>query len=168
MTRLVRLSVLLSPVLLGALAAACQSGGASSTDLTDADRATLRQADEAFARAAVAKDFASTAANYLDDATLMPPNGPAVQGREAIRKWMASFPPFSDFKVEVTDVDGRGDVAYTSGTYSMTMAPANGPPTSDRGKFLEVWRKQPDGTWKIKRDIFNSDLPAAPTPATKS
>ena len=35
-------------------------------------------------------------------------------------------------------------------------------PVADRGKFVEVWKKQADGKWKVVADIFNSDLPAAP------
>jgi uncharacterized protein (TIGR02246 family) len=151
-------------------AAACQTGGAASAPgLSDADRNTLRQNDEAFAKAANAKNFASMAANYADDATVMPPNGEAVKGRDAIQKWLSAFPPMSDFRIDAVDIDGRGDLAYTSGTYSVTMTPAGGQPIKDRGKFVEIWAKQADGSWKIKRDIFNSDLPPAPMAApTKS
>ena len=42
----------------------------------------------------------------------------------------------------------------------MTIQPKSGKPVQDRGKFLTVWKKQPDGSYKAIRDIFNSDLPA--------
>jgi ketosteroid isomerase-like protein len=29
----------------------------------------------------------------------------------------------------------------------------------DRGKYLEIWKRQADGSWKVALDIFNSDLP---------
>jgi ketosteroid isomerase-like protein len=35
----------------------------------------------------------------------------------------------------------------------------------DKGKYVEIWKKQPDGSWKCAVDMFNSDLPAAPAPA---
>ena len=79
----------------------------------------------------------------------------------AIQKWMASFPPMSDFKLDIVEMDGRGDLAYIRGNYSLKMTPPGAASTADRGKFIEIWRKQPDGSWKIKCDIFNSDLPAA-------
>jgi len=138
---------------------ACQA--APPAGLSDADKAALRQNDEVFATSANAKNFAAAAVLYQDDASLLPPNGPAVQGRQQIQKWMSDNPPISDFKIEPVDIDGRGDLAYVRGNYSLTMTPPNGAAIHDRGKFLELWRKQADGTWKIRWDIFNSDLPAA-------
>jgi ketosteroid isomerase-like protein len=68
----------------------------------------------------------------------------------------------------MVDVDGHGELAYTRGTYSLTMQPAGAAPMSDTGKFVEVWRKQPDGSWKIKWDIYNSDNPPPPAPTTST
>ena len=36
---------------------------------------------------------------------------------------------------------------------------ANGNPIEDKGKYIEIWRKQKDGKWKCIADIFNSDIP---------
>jgi ketosteroid isomerase-like protein len=46
------------------------------------------------------------------------------------------------------------------------MSDPSGKPINDRGKYLAVWKKQPDGTWKCVMDIWNSDLPAS-APAEK-
>jgi ketosteroid isomerase-like protein len=99
---------------------------------------------------------------YADDGAVLPPNGIAVQGRQAIQKWLGEFPPISDFKLEPVDVDGRGDIAYARGNYSMTLSPPGVAPIRDHGKWVEVWRKQADGSWKMRWDIFNSDVPAGP------
>ena len=48
----------------------------------------------------------------------------------------------------------------------MTISPPGAAAVSEKGKYVEVWRKQPDGSWKIKWDIFNSDVPAGAPPAT--
>ncbi len=73
------------------------------------------------------------------------------------------FPPLTDFKPSTVRVDGRDDLAYVLGTYTMTFVPpgASGP-VKDSGKYVEVRRRQPDGRWLVAVDIFNSDLPAAP------
>jgi len=42
-----------------------------------------------------------------------------------------------------------------------------GPPVTDRGKLVEVWKKQADGKWKTVADIFNSDLPLPAPPEPK-
>jgi len=135
---------------------ACQAPPASG--LSEADKTALRQNDETFATSANAKNFAAAAALYMDDASLLLPNAPAVQGRQQIQKWMSDNPPLSDFKIEPVDIDGRGDLAYVRGNYALTMTPPSGAAVHDRGKFIEIWRKQADGSWKIRWDIFNSDL----------
>jgi hypothetical protein len=71
-------------------------------------------------------------------------------------KGMMSSPGFSlQFAPTSADVAASGDIGYTAGTYQLTM---NG--ASDRGKYVEVWKKE-NGTWKATRDIFNSDMPPA-------
>jgi len=137
---------------------ACQAAPPPPPSLSDADRTAIRQNDESFAKAANAKDFGTNASMYTDDGAILPPNGTAVIGRQQIQKWMSDFPPFSELTIEPVDVDGRGDVAYDRGNYSMTITPADGTPIHDRGKYVAIWRKQADGSWKMRWDMFNSDL----------
>jgi len=138
--------------------AACQS---PAPGLTDADRTAIQQNHDAFAKGVNAKDFATPASMYTDDGAMLPPNGVAVQGRQAIQKWMGEFPPISEFKLEAVDVDGRGDVAYARGNYSMTLSPPGIAPIRDHGKWVEVWRKQADGSWKMRWDISTRTSPRA-------
>jgi ketosteroid isomerase-like protein len=46
----------------------------------------------------------------------------------------------------------------------MTLNDPSGKPIADHGKYLEIWRKQGDGSWKCIVDMFNSDLPGTPPP----
>lgn len=125
---------------------------------------TLRSLDAQWSAAAAAKDLDKTVSYYSDDAIIMPPNAPGATTREAIRsawKEMLTSPgaaiSWTATKVEVAKA---GDLAYVSGTYEETMTDASGKPAKDRGKYLEIFKKQADGTWKCIRDIWNSDLPA--------
>lgn len=151
---------------IGLLDMACQTASPAPAALPDADQAAIRQSVTPFVKAVSDRDFAAFAAWYAEDAILLPPEGPLVQGRAAIQAWAAAFPPFTDFTLQQVEVDGRADLAYVRGTYAMTIAVPGAPaPVQDRGKYIEIWRKQADGTWKIARDMFNSDLPAAaPSP----
>jgi ketosteroid isomerase-like protein len=55
-------------------------------------------------------------------------------------------------------VDGRGDLAYVRGTYVLTIAAMEGQPAmTDRGKYVEIWRRAGGREWRIAVDIFNSD-----------
>jgi ketosteroid isomerase-like protein len=52
-------------------------------------------------------------------------------------------------------------MVYTVGTYSLTASdPKNKKPVTDKGKYMTVYKKQADGTWKAVADSINSDLPA--------
>ena len=138
--------------------------------LADADRRTISQmADSAPARfnaAAAAKDWASyTTTYYADDAIVLPANGAAVSGRDAITQMLMSYPTMSNVRFTIDEVEGAGDLAYARGTYEMDVAVPGAPaPVHDKGKFIEIWKKQSDGSWKVTRDIFNSDLPMEPPP----
>jgi len=133
--------------------------------MSQAEVSKINEVTQTFVKAALAKDWATVAALYVDDAVLNPPHEPAVKGRTAIRAWMEKFPPLTDFKASNVKVEGRDDLAYVLGTYTMTIAPPGAPgAVNDSGKYVEVRRRQPDGRWLIAVDIFNSDLPASPPP----
>lgn len=97
---------------------------------------------------------------YAPDAVYMPPHHAAVHGREAIREYLRG--PIQhgarDLKYEVTFVKHSGDLAYDVGQYTMHV-PHDGGKREDRGKYLTVWRRQPDGRWLIAADTWSSDLP---------
>jgi ketosteroid isomerase-like protein len=129
------------------------------TGLSEADRTAIRQVGETDMKMMNAKDWMGDLALYTEDAIELPPNQAAVQGKAAIQSWMEGFPPFSNFQVQSLEIGGQGDLAYDRGTYSMTMTPPGAAPIEDRGKYLTICRKQADGSWKIARLIYNSDLP---------
>jgi ketosteroid isomerase-like protein len=52
-----------------------------------------------------------------------------------------------------------GDLGYTIGAYEMTFNDPTGKTVSDKGKYVTVWKKQKDGSWKVLLDVFNTDLP---------
>jgi ketosteroid isomerase-like protein len=131
--------------------------------LSEADRAAIRQADANDMKLMNAKDWKGDLALYTDDAIQLPPNQTAVQGKAAMQAWLEAFPPFSNFKEESLEIQGQGDLAYDRGTYSMTVTPPGLAPIEDHGKYLTIWRKQADGSWKVARAIFNSDLPLPTT-----
>jgi len=132
------------------------------------DLAAIRATDSAFATTAAAGDAAGVAAIYLPDARVLPPNAPAVQGRDAIQKlWGGLLDAYQvKFDVSADEVEGRGDLAYARGHYTLDGTPkAKGvPPLHDQGKFLEILRRQADGTWRYAVDMYSSDLPV---PAAK-
>lgn len=135
-----------------------------------ADERTLRDLDAQWSAAAGAKDVDKTVSYYSEDAIVLPPNAPSATTKEAIRsvwKDLLTSPGVAvSWTVTKVEVAQGGDMAHLIGTYEVTMSDASGKPVNDRGKYLEVMKKQADGKWKCMADIWNSDLPA-PTPLEK-
>lgn len=110
-----------------------------------------------------AQDAAVATQNYADSAVMMMPGMPTMRGRAVIQQGMQGM--FDATKVDAAtfttdDVIVSGELAVETGHYEMTMTPKGGRPMQDKGKYLTVWQHQADGTWRIVRDINNSD--AAP------
>jgi len=165
-----KLLVLVACVATLALMYACQPQSQTPPDTKAADETALKNLDAEWSKAAGTKDVDKTVSYYAADAIVLPENGPAVSSKDAIRnvwKGMLTAPGFSGgwtgTKVEVAR---SGDIGYVTGTYSMTMNDASGKPATDKGKFVEVWKKQSDGSWKCAVDIWNTDLPL-PAPQEK-
>ena len=130
----------------------------------EAERSSLISADQAWYEAYSASDDPADAfiARVLDDATLLPPDNPLARGKEAIRAVIAgleAMPGFSvTWRAEVADVGSGGDLGFTRGSYQMRMESPEGPITID-GKYLTIWKRQPDGTWMVAADMFNANGP---------
>src|SRR5262245_12499309 len=106
------------------------------------------------------KDPAKFLTYYASDATAYPQGMPKVTGQALKDTFMqmAGSPGFAlEFAPTKVEVASSGDVGWTTGTYKMTM---NG--STDAGKYVAVWRKQQDGSWKVVEDIFNSDMGEPP------
>lgn len=136
---------------------------AAPAGLSAQDEAAVRAVDVEWTRAASAGDGNALTALYASDATLLPYNEPVAKG-EAMKKYnddmTNSFT--GPTKLTTTAVEGRGDLAYAVGTYRATLTPKKAgakPLPTEEGKYVEVLKKQPDGSWKIIYDIWNTNAP---------
>jgi ketosteroid isomerase-like protein len=122
----------------------------------DADREAIRRAGELFVQNAVAdpRDDRASAACYEDDAIMLAPGQPPIIGRAAIERFLTSFPPFSDYRLDVAEVFGDGDLAVERGTASMTLRPPGKAPWGSCINYVVVWRRQPDASWRAAREIL--------------
>ena len=126
-------------------------------------RQTIEAANSRFATAFLSGDTATLLATYASDAIVLPPNAKINAGRDAIAKEMAgmlSAMKLTAFALHTQDVITTGDYAIETGSYDMTIQPKTGKPVQDVGKYLTVWKKQSDGSYKLIRDMFSSDAPA--------
>ncbi len=139
-------------------------------DHRTADEATIRDLDAQWSKTAAAHDINGTVSYYSDDAVLLPPNEPIANTKESIRAvWSKLAAPDASISWEASkvEVSKSGDLAYSTGSYTFAMQDPQGKAILDKGKFMEVWKKQADGRWKTIADTYNSDLPVelpAPPP----
>jgi uncharacterized protein (TIGR02246 family) len=110
------------------------------------------------------KSDAQTIASYFtEDCVLMAPNKPATKGREQVRAYYQSiFDAFSpELKSGYDEVSVSGDLAYGRGFATVKLTPKNGgPPTVSAAKYLNILRRQSDGSWRTTHDIWNADEPS--------
>lgn len=127
-----------------------------------ADEDNLRQTDLDWSNNA--NDTETFLAFVLDDAHMLPPNEPLTSGKGDIRTLYSSMQELPGFSIKwepnIAEVASSGDMGYTIGAYKLSVNDSTGMPMVDTGKYLTVWKKQADGSWKVAADMFNSDLPA--------
>ena len=123
---------------------------AGPAELSNDDVQLIREAHAALDRAAMSGDWDSAVAIFTDDATIMAAGQHPVIGREAIRASMSG--PGVQGSVELLEIAGAGNVAYVRGQYTITSVGSDPVEPARHGSMLEVWRKQPDGSWRLAHD----------------
>lgn len=121
----------------------------------------LAALDDPWSNAAAFRDAMKVAAFYAEDATAYPPNDPLAVGRAAAQKTWAEYfkdPSFTiRWKTTRAEVAASGEMGYTAGTYEVGFKGTDGKPGGEKGKYVCIWKKQKDGSWKASQDIWNSD-----------
>ncbi|MDQ6655593.1 MAG: DUF4440 domain-containing protein [Verrucomicrobiota bacterium] len=148
----------LALTLLFSLAAICSAADS-------AIEKTIRDLDSQWAATVSAKDLDKLVSYYSSDAIVLAPNAPAATTPAAVRAvWKEGFDGLvsGGWKATRVEVAKSGDMAWVTGTYDWVTKDESGKTVTDKGKFLEVFAKQADGTWKCTADAWNSDLPAEP------
>jgi len=149
---------------LAAFMCACSNAPAPVADTRDADLRAVKDVEAAWLKDTATKDPDKFASYFAEDGAALYPGAPTVTGKQAIKSAMAPFmadPNFSlTFQSVRMEASKGGDMVYSQGTYTMTMTnPKTKKPMTDKGKYLTVYSKQADGTWKAAADTFNSDTP---------
>ena len=114
--------------------------------------------NRAFEKAVETGNVEAIAALLAPDVVALPPDGPIVSGREAVKQLWASAireHGMTGCRIETDTVDVVGDIASEVGHATMTMAPPGGKAETARIKYVVVWKRL-DGAWLLHRDIWNA------------
>jgi uncharacterized protein (TIGR02246 family) len=161
---MIRLSAVLLLLGIILLLTGCTQASAPP-DTRAADEKAISDGEVAWVVDWNSKDIEKIVSHYADDAIFMEPAIPAMKGKEAIRLGLRVFLEDKNFNITFTptrvETSKAGDLAYSHGTYAAKMTdPKTNKPVSETGKYVCVYRKHNDGSWKSILDINNPDGPA--------
>lgn len=140
-----------------AMQAAAEAERQAMQAAAEAERQALLATDRGWAAAARAGDVDEVVSFWTDDARVMLPGRATVEGKAAIRRMVEEDFATEGFEVswEPAGAEVGGALGYTWGHSESTMPDEGGDLVTTHGRYLAVWRKQGDGTWKCVMDFVN-------------
>jgi len=125
---------------------------------------TIEKIWKVYSSRMISGDMDSWITLWDEDGVQMPPDTPLRRGRDAILQEMkkgfqeVSYDAFA-INIEEATMEDRFGFARGTFTYSFSRKTGGGKNFRE-GKYLTIFRRQPDGSWKIFRDCFNLDARA--------
>jgi ketosteroid isomerase-like protein len=131
--------------------------GTAHAQASQSDMAAITEAARQFSAAYMRGDVNAIMALYTPDAVIFPERSDAISGHDAVKRYWKHEPgqKVTRHRLIPTQVTVDGKHAYDHGIYEIAgerNGKAWGPV---RGKYLVVWRREPDG-WKMQLDMWNS------------
>ena len=124
--------------------------------LSTSDISAIRAAEKALAEAFESPDPTAWVDFYTADAVFVGPGLPALEGRSALLD-AAPHISIASMEIVVDSTLGTGEFAAALGR--VTWVRPNGSESNlVRRRFLMVWRREPDGKWRIAREMLNEDV----------
>ncbi|HZI65911.1 MAG TPA: SgcJ/EcaC family oxidoreductase [Thermoanaerobaculia bacterium] len=148
-----------------ALVFATLSPALAQKPAADPNRTRVEVLGKSFTTAFNRGDIPAVAALYATDAMALPPESETLKGRAAIEAMWKGVREMGVQSIEFTvlDVQSSGILMVETGKATMQVAGAGAAQATVSVKYVVVWKKQKDGTWKISHDIWNSLPTPAPT-----
>ena len=150
-------------IVVAAAIACCAPGSEKSSTPPAVPQAGVDSAADRLLAALRTDATDSLLALMSDDVIIMPPNEPVLKGKAAVRTWYEQFVQqmhTSSLTITDREVLIGGDFATEVAGFEWTLTPvAGGPPIVDRGSYMQVWHRQPDGRWVFSREVWNSTAP---------
>ena len=140
------------------------SAATSTAPDTAADKAAVAKAHDVLEGSYRTSDCNAMVSAAANNAVFEPPNTPSAKGVDAIRAWC--LPLFAQMKtksltVSNKEIDISGDMAVDRGDFDWVLTPVKGgADVRSVGRYLTIWHRQGDGSWKTTRLIWNSSEPA--------
>lgn len=129
-------------------------------EMNEKERLLKRDAEWAEV-ASEGRDVERILSYWTDDAVVIPPGMPSIEGKDSLRSYVENSMRIPGFKItwksrDVTlSPDGR--LGYMFSLNSITMNDQDGKPVTSEGRAITIWRKETNGEWRCAVDIWNSE-----------
>lgn len=133
---------------------ACQPQ--QSDTLSETEISAVMEATTQYSTAIINGDFEKLRSFMGDDIIMMPPGSEALSGIDAAVGFIQNGPEIEG-NISPDQVEGSGNQAYVRGAYNLTFMVNDSTQMQENGKYIEIWKKQEDGSWKVSLDIWNSN-----------
>jgi uncharacterized protein (TIGR02246 family) len=151
-------------LVLVALLLACSSSHPVAHPSQAEDEAAVSAAMNDYVATLRTNDATKIVSFWTEDGTLINKTAPTLAGRttmEQVLKGVFATARISKVTLDRDDLSVSGDLAYVIGRFDEVIQPAKGEQIASRGRAIYIWKRQPDGAWKIAR-VVATDLAAAP------
>jgi len=120
-------------------------------------RKSIEEVNASYGEAIREGNLAGVVAAYTDDATMVPPDGDLIKGKQAIEEFYRRLLQMGvkDIVLTTIEVEGSGGTAYEIGKTKIRIQPEGQETTQDSTKYMVIWKRQADGKWKVQADIWN-------------
>jgi ketosteroid isomerase-like protein len=124
-------------------------------------RKSVEKCNRTFGEGIRSGEASIVGALYTEDAILMPPNFEMIRGRENTQGFWGGAIKMGvkDAVLTTVELTELSDLVHEVGNYALKIQPEGQSAFEDKGKYVVLWKKMPDGTLRIHRDIWNSSLP---------
>jgi uncharacterized protein (TIGR02246 family) len=140
------------------------SMGLAQTKSQERERQAIAKAEADFQTARAEHGLEGWLSFFADDTADFVRGGAFTFTKEEMRKHLEkTFDPADQltWKPVKIDVAKSGDLAYSLGTWQLKGKNPKGEDVTQTGKYITVWKKQQDGSWKVEADTGTVDPPAA-------
>lgn len=144
----------------------CTPSSQTTNALRPSDHEAINALEQEYLAGWLAGDPDRVMGTFTPDAVLLPHHGddPRI-GIAAARElwWPPGAPPspVTAFTTTGEEIGGNGNFAYTWGRFTLSFE-SEGTVYSNEGNYMRIFRKDPEGAWKISHQTWNDPVPATP------
>ncbi|MBN1509665.1 MAG: DUF4440 domain-containing protein [Sedimentisphaerales bacterium] len=149
-------------LVLGGIVVLQGAGMLAGREATEDLKARVEEIGDKAEQCFLAGDVDAMLQYYCDDVISMPEFHPMVKGKADLKRQteaiLAMGMTFAALESTALDVQGSGELVYEVGTFRQAIVlPGGKEPLEQKGKYVTIWKRQPDGTLKIAVEMYNSD-----------